>query len=218
MKITKQTFVQNLINLKFIISKTLVSYDISNIKGNEINNEMKNGIRLKIYGFLFKKENTNNEYNEILNTSAFISSQFSYENNTEINYSDNNIFEICFNNIYKKEFLYDMQIKINIIFNKKFFKEDSIVYTLPIDFTEEFKKNKNDTTNSSSNNTFFIFVIIIIIIILLIFIILYFKQKKKTKSLGELANSSSLSLNSIDEEKLREYSKEKITDPLLPFV
>ena len=29
-------------------NKTLVSYDISNIKGNEINNEMKNGIRLKI--------------------------------------------------------------------------------------------------------------------------------------------------------------------------
>ena len=111
-----------------------------------------------------------------------------------------------------------MQIKINIIFNKKFFKEDSIVYTLPIDFTEEFKKNQKDTTNSSSNNTFFIFVIIIIIIVLLVFIFLYFKQKKKTKSLEELANSSSLSLNSIDEEKLREYSKEKITDPLLPFV
>ena len=196
-------------------NKTLISYDISNIKGNEINNEIKNGIRLKIYGFLYKKENKNNE---MLNTSAFISSEFSYENNTEINYSDNNKFEICFNNIYKKDFIYDMQIKINIAFNKKFFKEDSIVYTLPVDFTEEFKKNQNDNMNSSSNNTFFIFLIIIIIIILLVFIFLYFKQKKKTKILEELTNSSSISLNSIDEEKLRENSKEKISDPLLPFV
>jgi len=196
-------------------NKTLISYDISNIKGNEINNEIKNGIRLKIYGFLYKKENINNE---MLNTSAFISSEFSYENNTEINYSDNNKFEICFNNIYKKDFIYDMQIKINIAFNKKFFKEDSIVYTLPVDFTEEFKKNQNDNINSSSNNTFFIFLIIIIILILLVFIFLYFKQKKKTKILEELTNSSSISLNSIDEEKLRENSKEKISDPLLPFV
>ena len=111
-----------------------------------------------------------------------------------------------------------MQIKINIAFNKKFFKEDSIVYTLPVDFTEEFKKNQNDNINSSSNNTFFIFLIIIIILFLLVFIFLYFKQKKKTKILEELTNSSSISLNSIDEEKLRENSKEKISDPLLPFV
>ena len=199
-------------------NKILVSYDRPNINENEINNGIKSGIRLKIYGFLYKKQNSNNEYNEILNTSAFISYESSYKNNTEINYSDNNKFEICFSNIYKKDFIYDMQIKINIVFKEKFFKEDSIVYTLPIDFSEEFKKNQNDNMDSGSYNTFFIFLIIIIIIVLLVFIFLYFKQKKKTKILEELTNSSSISLNSIDEETLRENSKEKISDPLLPFV
>ena len=73
-------------------NKTLVSYNKSNIKGNEIYNGIKSKIRLKIYGFLYNFI----EYNELLNTSAFNSSQIYYENNTEINYSDNNIFEICF--------------------------------------------------------------------------------------------------------------------------
>ena len=203
-------------------NKTLVNFVKSNINKNEINNGIRRGIRLKIYGFLYKKENTNNEYNEMLNTSAFISSKFSYENNTEINYSDNNNFKICFNNINKIDFKYDMQIKINIVFNERFFKEYSIVYALPIDLAEEFNKSQNDTTNFNSNNYFFLFLIIIIIIVLLIFIFLYFKQKKITKSLEKQGYSNSFSLNSIDsidsEEKLRENAKEKISDPLLAFV
>ena len=83
----------------------------------------------------------------MLNTSAFTSSQFSYENNTDINYSDNNKFEICFNNMNKIDYKYDMQIKINIIFNEYFFREDSLVYSLSIDLTDEFESNSKFSQN-----------------------------------------------------------------------
>jgi len=123
-------------------NEILVNYAIFNINENEINDEKNSRIKLKIYGFLYKRENTNNEYNEMLNISAFISSEFSYENNTELNYTDNNFFEICFNNVNKNDYIYDMQIKINIRFNDYFCKEDSLVYALPINLTEELKKEK----------------------------------------------------------------------------
>jgi len=172
---------------------------------------------LKIYGFLYKSENTNNKYNEMLNSSAFISSKYSYENNTEINYIDNNFFEICFNNMNKNYYKYDMQIKINIIFNDYFFKEDSLVYICPIDLTEELKKEKKNTM--TIHTIFLIFLIIFIIIVLLIFIIMYFKLKNKNKHLEKIAFCNPISLNPIDsEEVFSEDSKENISDKDYYFV
>ena len=211
-------------------NNTLISYNISNINENEIKNEIKSGIRLKIYGFLYKIKNTTNEYNELLNTSAFISSEFSYKNNTEINYSDNNTFEICFNNMDKADYFYDMQIKINIIFNDYFFKEDSLVSTLFINFTDEFKsKEEENSTEDSENNphnpkdtnypdksNYFLFLILFIIIIiaiiaLLAFLFYNFKLKKKNENLENKVLS--ISLTSINDKQLfNEYSEKKV-DP-----
>ena len=210
-------------------NETLISYNISNINENEIKNEIKSGIRLKIYGFLYKKENTTHEYNELLNTSAFISSESSYKNNTEINYSDNNTFEICFNNIDKADYFYDMQIKINIIFNDYFFKEDSLVSTLFINLTDEFKSkeeenstedsvNPNNSEDSNfpykSNESLFLilFIIIIIaIIVLLAFLFYNFKLKKKNENLENKVLS--ISLTSVNDKQLfNEYSEKKV-DP-----
>ena len=116
----------------------------------------------------------------MLNTSAFISSEFSYENNREINYSDNNTFKICFNNMNKNDSIYDMQLKINIIFNDYFFKEDSLIYILPIDLTEELKKEENNPKSLESKyNIFLIFLIIFIIIVLQIVLLYFFKLKKE---------------------------------------
>ena len=197
-------------------NKTLVSYNISNNKENEIINGIKSGIRLKIYGFLYNSI----EYNELLNTSAFSASQISYENNTEINYSDNNIFEICFMKMSKAYFLYDMQIKINIIFNDKFFKEDSLSYSLPINLTEELDGEKNNYISNLKVSILLIIIIIIIIIAIIVsvvFIILYFKLKKKNKNLEELAFPiSHSSIN--DEEIIKQNSKEKLGENEFPFV
>jgi len=104
----------------------------------------------------------------LLNTSAFISFEPSYKNNTEIKYKDNNKFELCFINMDKKYFIFDLQIKINIIFNEFnefLFKEDSLVYTLPIDLTNELKDNAlEDYLSKNKINLIIIFIIVVIII------------------------------------------------------
>jgi len=195
-------------------NKALVSYNISNINTYEINEDEKNDqknskIRLKIYGFLYKSENTNKEYSELLNTSAFISSKFSYENNTEINYTDNNNFEICFNKMNKNYYKYDMQIKINIRFNDSFCKEDSLVYTLPIDLTKELKEEDNSTMPNYV--IFLIFLIIFIIIVLLIVLLRFFKLKKRNNNLENQVLS--IKLTSVNNEQLDNEFSEKKIDP-----
>jgi len=153
----------------------------------------------------------------MLNTSAFISSEFSYENKTEINYTDNNTFEICFNNMNKSDCdnIYDMQIKINIIFNDYFFKEDLLAYTLPIDLTEELKKEENNPKSSGSDysnyNIFLIFLIIFIIIVLLIVLLHFFKLKKRNNNLENQVLS--IKLTSINNEQLNNEISEKKIDP-----
>jgi hypothetical protein len=138
----------------------------------------------------------------LLNTSAFISSKFSYENYTEINYTDNNKFKICFNNMDKTVYKYNMQIKINIIFNNYFFKEDFLVYTLPIDLTAEF---------ISKDFIIIISLIIIIIIIVLIFLFYNFKLRKRNKNLEK--RILTFSLTSVNNTPLyNEYSEKKV-DP-----
>jgi len=180
-------------------------FEIYHNNEDEIIDQKNMRIRLKIYGFLYKSENTNNEYNEMLNTSAFISSKFSYKNNTEINYIDNNTFEICFYNMNVDDYIYDMQIKINIIFNDYFFKEDSLVYTLPIDLTEELKKKEN---NRSLLAIFLIFLIIFIIIVLLIILLRFFKLKKRNNNLENQVLS--IKLTSINNDQLDNEFSEKI--------
>ena len=195
-------------------NKELVSLEESNINGTDINSLAKNRIRLKIYGLLYKKENNSSKYNELLDTLAFTSHKFSYENNTEINYSNNNKFEICFSNIPKNDFKYDIQIKINIIFNDYFFKEDSLTYILPIDFRNELEEKEKE-----KGSILLTFLIIISIIVLLVFIFLYFKLKKKNKSFEGLLFPTSLSFSSLNsEEIMRENSKEKISGPNYVFI
>jgi len=188
-------------------NEILVNYKIFNINEDEINNQKNSNIRLKIYGFLYKRNNANNKYNEILNTSAFISSEFSYENNTEINYTDNNTFEICFNNMDKNVYIYDMQIKINIIFNKYFSKEDSLAYTLPIDLTEVLKKKKDMPAHAIYTAIIIIFIIIVLLIVLLHF----FKLKKRNNNLENQVLS--IKLTSINNEQLNNEISEKKIDP-----
>ena len=197
--------------LEIYHNEKLVNYNEFNIKEIEINNKINNGIRIKIHGALFKKRNNNNEANELLNTSSFISSVPSYENNTEIKYIDNNNnFELCFMNMNKTDFIFDLQIKINIIFNDYFFKEDSLVYTLPIDLTNEL--GRNAFKEYLKKNKVLLITIIIIIVFMVIFIILYFKMKRKNKNLENQVLSISLTSRS-SEELFSEYSKNKKTDP-----
>ena len=197
--------------LEIYHNEKLVNYNEFNIKEIEINNKINNGIRIKIHGALFKKRNNNNKANELLNTSSFISSVPSYENNTEIKYIDNNNnFELCFMNMNKTDFIFDLQIKINIIFNDYFFKEDSLVYTLPIDLTNEL--GRNAFKEYLKKNKVLLITIIIIIVFMVIFIILYFKMKRKNKNLENQVLSISLTSRS-SEELFSEYSKNKKTDP-----
>ena len=122
-----------------------------------------------------------------------------------------------------------MQIKINIIFNDYFFKEDSLVSTLFINLTDEFKSkeeenstedsvNPNNSEDSNfpykSNESLFLilFIIIIIaIIVLLAFLFYNFKLKKKNENLENKVLS--ISLTSVNDKQLfNEYSEKKV-DP-----
>ena len=125
----------------------------------------------------------------------------------------------------KADYFYDMQIKINIIFNDYFFKEDSLVSTLFINFTDEFKsKEEENSTEDSENNphnpkdtnypdksNYFLFLILFIIIIiaiiaLLAFLFYNFKLKKKNENLENKVLS--ISLTSINDKQLfNEYSE-----------
>ena len=169
----------------------------------KINNKINSGIIIKIFGSLFKKSKADKQYNELLNTSAFISSEPSYKNNTD--YKDNNSFELCFMNMNKTYFIFDLQIKFNIIFNEYFFKEDSFVYTLPIDLTNELEDSViKDYLNK---NKYLLITILIVIILMLIFIFLYIKMKKRNKN---LENQVSLFSRSSEEQELySEYSNDK---------
>ena len=194
----------------------LVNHNLSNINVHEIEeadeyNKNNSEIRLKVYGSLFKKIKSNNKFKELLNTSAFISSESSFENDTEINYTYNNKFELCFGNMSRKDFTYDLQIKINIIFSNYFFNKDSLVYSLPVDFTEKFKDKESEIGNFFIKNYIFLIIISVILIILVIFIILYFKLTKRTKNLEEKVLSISFTKNS--DELSIEYSNDKQSDP-----
>ena len=143
----------------------------------------------------------------MLNTSAFISSVPSYENNTEINYIDNNKFELCFMNMNKTDYIFDLQIKINVIFNEYFFKEDFLVYDLPIDLSDELKKEDYVIGNYLKTNIILLITILIIIAIMLVFIFLYLKMKKRNQNLENKVLSISLSSRSSDE-LFSEYYKD----------
>ena len=197
-------------NIEIYNNENLLNYSESNINEIDLNNRTNSGIRLKIYGSLFKREQTNDENDELLNTHAFISSKASY-NNTEIHYKNNSKFELCFSNMSKAVLKYEMQIKINVIFNDYFFKEDSLVYTLPIDLTEKFKE-EGDVGKFLSKKKIFFIIIILIIIIMLIFIILYIKLRRRNRNLENQVLSISLT-NKTNEELFSEYSQDKKADP-----
>ena len=186
----------------------LINHNTTNINKTDTDNKNSSEIKLKIYGYLFKDVKENNKFKELLNTSALISSESSYENKTEINYINDNKFELCFKNMSRKDFKYEMQIKINIIFSKYFFNKDYLVYALSVDFTEEFKDKENKFKKFIENYYIFLIIIGVIIILLLIFIILYFKLLKRHHSLEDKVLSISFSSGDKDE-SLNENSKEK---------
>ena len=217
----KKDFIKNdtqgYICLKFdqfeiFLNNVLVNHNISNINKNDINENIGSEIKLKIYGSLFKKLNVNNQFKELFNTSALILSESSYENDTEIIYTNDNKFELCFGNISIKDLKYDMQIKINIIFSKYLYNKDSLVYSLPVDFTEEFKDVENKIVNFMKKNYIFLIILGVIIILLLIFIILYFKLIKRTKSFKEKVLSISFTEDNNNDDMLIENLEENKPD------
>ena len=195
---------------EIFFNDVLVRHNATNINENDdVYNIINSEIRLKIYGYLYKKVKQNNKFKELLNTSAITLSESSFENDTEINYAYNNKFELCFGNLSRKEFEYDLQIKINIIFSNYFFNKDSLVYSLPVDFSKEFKKN--EVEKFIKKNYIFLIIIGVILIVLLIFIILYFKLIKKAKSLEERVLSISFTSGN-EEELFKENLKDKQTN------
>ena len=86
-------------------------------------------------------------------------------------------------NMNKTDFIFDLQIKIDVIFNEYYFKEDFLVYALPIELKDELMKEDNTFKDYLNKNKILLVIILIIIVIMLIFIILYFKMKKKIEIL-----------------------------------
>ena len=204
---------------EIFFNKKLVNHNLTSINETDKYNKNLGEIKLKIHGSLFKNVKENNQFKELLNTAALISSEISYENVTGITYNNDNKFNLCFRNMSRKDFKYDMQIKINIIFSDYLFNKDSLVYALPVDFTEEFK-DKNIIMNFIKNYFIFLIIIAVIIIVLLIFIIYYFKLKKKNKSLEKRVLSTSFTFENNDEtfdesQKRKETTNSEADNPFI---
>ena len=179
---------------KYLFKKT---YKIGKIKENQdntvslifefdnivINRTENKDVYFKIYSFLFKKEDIIN--NEILNTSARINSKSSYENQTIINETEKK-FTICFNNISRNNFYYEMQIKVHVVIKDFFLNEEYLIYSIPMNLEKYLKKSKL--------RYYIIFGLVgLIIIIIIIYFISCFKFRKNYSELKDKVLSISFS-------------------------
>jgi len=201
-KYNDNEFVFNETNHNIAINENIVKifyeYSFKNNKNNPNNTNNTNNVNYKIYSSIFLDENLT----EILNTSAITSSKPLSQSFALVNNNDNNTFNInfIFNMPDTNNYKYIIQIKVDIDDDDYYQKMGILSYTIPIDLSDNRKKEDKTPEN---NNILAILIIVgisiaIIIIISILFIIFYLKIKKKNKALQEKVLAVSFSNDQSD--------------------
>ena len=165
--------------------------------------DSKYAIYFNIYGFLYKMKDNSSEH---LNTTCKLIEQIpSFEAKTRHNYTKNHTekWSLIFENIPReKNYIYDLQLQMNVIFEGNIFDEEFLIYTTKVDLTDIGKEN-NDLSK--------IFIIItsvvgfLILLFILFLIYKYCRERMKNEDLEEeiksIAYSSELQKNVINKEK-----------------
>ena len=139
---------------KEIISKhdDYVNISIS-FKAIEIKNQQKrvesNDIYFMIYGFLYLLDKTSDEQ---INTTSILYEQIPlYEDKTKYYYNPYNLEKDKWNLIFynipsEKNFIYDLQLKVNVVLLNRIYNEEFLIYTTKIDLTDIKKKEQDYIT------------------------------------------------------------------------
>ena len=170
------------------VSVNLTFNNIAIVKNNKPLDDMDYNITFYIYAFLFPRNETKEE--ELVNTSSLIHTRH-YLYKTEISsvYSKNEKKSIIlmFKDISKKDnYLYDLQLKVNVYIGKSIFNEEFLTYT--INNVNLIVEEKSDTKNDDDTNNDLLIVILCVIVFVIIGIIViavvvakYKKEKKELK-------------------------------------
>ena len=198
-----QSFEKTIFEIKENFANISLKFKKINIlkNGQPQNKTNFNGTIYKIFGFLFIDENNNKKF---LNTSAFIPYEIPYKAKDLIFYNENETFTLNFTNISKTNSKFYLKIEANIMFGDFLFNREFLVYTLPIDLTNDFKKRYKKFLNKLEIIILCLGIVIILIIILLI--VIYLKMKKKNKNLKEKVLSISFTSGKTDNDILEENS------------
>ena len=141
-------------------------------------------IYFDIYGFLYKMNETSDEH---INTTSILYDQIPlYENKTRFIYSLNNSknWTLIYENIPRKNnYIYDLQLKINVILEDRIYNEEFLIFTTKIDLTD-IKLEKAEEDDAS--NTWVVLVSVfgsIFVLLIIFFIIKYIRLRKSTLNL-----------------------------------
>ena len=112
-------------------------------KAIEIKNQQeriyRNDIYFMIYGFLYLLDKTSDEQ---INTTSILYEQIPlYEDKTKYYYNPYNLdkdkWNLIFYNIPReKNFIYDLQLKVNVVLLNRIYNEEFLIYTTKIDLTD----------------------------------------------------------------------------------
>ena len=169
-----------------------ISLKFNNIKIKRKNSEIINekyNITFFIYGFLYKKEDTNKD---LLNNSVIDKNRtYLYKAKTSSIYRYNEKFSLNFKSVsLKDKYIYDLQIRVNIYKdNDNVFNEEFLTYNVEIDLTD-----------IKSLKSYMIFIIIgAIVLVLIIVVVVVWLLCRRYKNKGEHLKEKVLA-TSISEE------------------
>ena len=168
------------------VSVNLTFNNIAIVKNNKPLDDMDYNITFYIYAYLFPRNETKEE--ELVNTSSLIHTRhYLYKTELTSVYSKNEKKSIIlmFKDISKKDnYLYDLQLKVNVYIGKSIFNEEFLTYTINnVNLTVE---EKSDTENDDDTDIILVIVIPIASIILIGLVVLFFILKKYRNEKKEL--------------------------------
>ena len=194
-----------------------LTFDAINIiyKGNPLNRSSLN-IYFYIFGLLYNK---NEKSDELLNTTSILQEQIPLYENKTINYynlENPEKFVLVFKDIPRNNnFIYDLQLQINVVIEKNLFNEEFLIFNHKIDLSN---------IKPEEEKTYLWYILgpilgILFLCIIAFFIVKYIRLQKANTNLREevksLAFSSEIQKNVLVKEKI---SSQNETDYETKFI
>ena len=194
-----------------------LTFDAINIiyKGNPLNRSSLN-IYFYIFGLLYNK---NEKSDELLNTTSILQEQIPLYENKTINYynlENPEKFVLVFKDIPRNNnFIYDLQLQINVVIEKNLFNEEFLIFNHKIDLSN---------IKLEEEKTYLWYILgpilgILFLCIIAFFIVKYIRLQKANTNLREevksLAFSSEIQKNVLVKEKI---SSQNETDYETKFI